>query len=164
MGRLLNFRSARPFPVAGRSRAGEPYRHMHPRLAAIDLLREKIAAGTAGLDPYDDTILIVDALEHERVWVHRCIELTGLSMGCTLNTDGLQRARYRAVVEPDVRLELGLDEDMGDTVRTNPMASRMHDVPLASRGVDDHVDVLASIERAHAAYDSRFPYGVEQVH
>lgn len=114
----------RPIPVADRSRDGDLYEHMHPRLAAIRLLREKIADHQAGLDPYDRRTLIVDAREHERVWVHRCLELTGLVVGSTLNWQGSGGVRYRAIVEADVRAELDIDRFDAPVLRDEPLASR----------------------------------------
>jgi hypothetical protein len=134
---------------------------MSPRIAAIRLLKEKLDAGKAGLDPYDDTVLILLARQDEKVWTNRCLELTGLVLTALEQPGG--GIRFRALVEANVRRELGLD---------SPNAPVMGDEPLASRGVQTVVDrhlhaladpatpVGAAIIRAHAAYERRYPYGV----
>jgi hypothetical protein len=99
-------RPARPFPVADRTRDGELYRTMHPRLAAIDLLRDKCVDGKAGVDVYDPSVFIVDALPHEIVWVRRCLLLCGSVLG---ERDlGRGRIRYRGILADDVKAELDL--------------------------------------------------------
>src|SRR5437868_5869834 len=121
---MFKLRPTRPFPVADRFRDGAIVEAMHPRIAAIRLLREHIADRRAGLDPYDDTIFVLVAHEHERVWCNRALELTGLVLTYLPDGDGI---RFRAILEADVRQELGLD---------GPDAPTMGDEPLASRGVD----------------------------
>ena len=123
--RLLNLRpKSGVMPAATHSRDGEPYEHMTPRLGAIRTLREHIADGLAGLDPYDPSIFILNAHEHERTWAYRALELTGVVMNLGPWENGGKR--FRAVLEADVRGELGLDV---------PGAPTMDDEPLASRGV-----------------------------
>jgi hypothetical protein len=129
--RLIPTKPAKPFPVADRTRDGDLYADYHPRLRAIAHLRELVAAGRAGLDYYDETILIVDAREHDRVWTARACELTGLMLGSHVLAD--RGRRFRMVPEADVREELRLDS-----------APRM-DEPLASRRVVD-VDELQAAE------------------
>lgn len=119
-------RPARPFPVADRTRDGELYRTMHPRLAAIDLLREKAVDGRAGVDTYDASVFILDALPHEIVWARRCLLLCGELIG--ERELGRGRVRYRAILEADVRATLDLDEE--------PRRYVITDEPLASRGVE----------------------------
>lgn len=91
-----------------------------PKAEAIRWLHAELAAGRAGLDPYDATILILEPQPHEQVWARAVILMCGLEMsehkGC-----------YRLVVEPDVRLILSLDQ---------PDAPVMEGVPLASRGAE----------------------------
>ena len=123
--RLLNLRpKSGVMPAATHSRDGEPYEHMTPRLGAIRTLREHLADGLAGLDPYDPSIFILNAHEHERTCAYRALELTGLVLNFHSKGDG--GTRLRAVLEADVRAELGLDA---------PGAPTMDDEPLASRGV-----------------------------
>lgn len=124
MLRLIKTRPAGPFPVATRSRDGELYEPYHPRLAAIRHLRELLADGRAGLDPYDETILLVDATDRDLVWTHRSLELCGLVVNKICNWQGTGGTRYRSILEADVRQELGLDQ---------PGAPRLGDEPLASR-------------------------------
>jgi hypothetical protein len=78
-----------------------------PRDAAIELLGEHLDDGRAGLDPYDETIFILDAHANERVWARRCLELTGIVVGERTREDG--GVRFRAIVEADVRYALALD-------------------------------------------------------
>lgn len=114
----------RAFPVADRFRDGILVETRHPRLEAIRFLRERIADGRAGLDPFDPTIFIVHALPHERVFGYRCLELCGEVLTTGDNEDGSRR--MRATLAPDVRGELELSK---------PGAPLMLDEPLASRGV-----------------------------
>jgi len=101
-----------------------------PRDAAVQLLGEHLDDGRAGLDPYDATIFILDAHADEKVWAHRCLELTGLVVGISLNCDGRQTTRYRAILEADVRYKLALDCG----------APTMDDEPLASRAAGAAMD------------------------
>lgn len=90
----------RPFPVS--DRIGE-----HPpkvRDTAIGWLRGKIAAGEAGLDPFDAGIFILVAHRDEIVWAYRMLEQAGQVLTITDLSD-LGR-RYAAVI--DDRAELGL--------------------------------------------------------
>lgn len=142
-----------------RDRIGDytkPTEPITPRKAAILLLLEKIADGDAGLDPYDPTIVILNAGRNERTWAYRALELTGTVLRRADILGGGQR--LRALLSPDIRLELGLD-------RSSPPI--MADEPLASRGVTqitDGITAMAAVERAHATYDARYPYGITEVH
>jgi hypothetical protein len=124
----------RPFPTADRSRDGDLYEHEHPRLAAIRHLREAIAAGRAGLDPYDETIFLFDALPNEVVWAGAVVNLTGLLLDVTGAPEGGRR--YRMILEADVRQELDLDRCCPPTLDDEPLASRR--LTLA-----DEADVVA---------------------
>lgn len=129
-----------------------PPEPMHPRVAAVELLRDKLAADQAGLDPYDETIFVLQARDTEIVWARRALELCGVVLDQTIE------GRFRAILKPDVRAELGLD-----TVDR----ALMLDEPLASRAVDHVMDAtLAALEpprptsitaliEARAAYQRR---------
>lgn len=140
MGRLFNLHPTRPFPVADRMRDGTPVESMHPRLAAIRLLREHIADRRAGLDPYDPSIFILDAHEHERTWAYRCLELTGRVLDFRRFGDG---TRLRATLEADVRHELGLDTLDPPTMADEPLASRGVGHAEVAEIVNRHIDELA---------------------
>lgn len=149
---------------------GTPATDFHPRLKAVEFLRETIADRRAGGDPYDPAIFILHAGEHEKVWAARALELCGEVICAFDLPDGTKR--FRVIVEADVRMELHLDGEG---------APLMDDEPLASRRVDDSVvsliseareqreaervrnsdSVMAAIGRAKDAYDRRYPYGVE---
>jgi hypothetical protein len=127
--RMTFRRPAGRFPAADRSRDGDLYEHMHPRKAAVRLLREKLADRHAGLDPYDPSILVVKVGAHERVWAHRALELVGCFMS---ESNG----RMRAVVEADVRTELGLDQPDAPLIDDEPLASRSVTAPHAELLMD----------------------------
>jgi hypothetical protein len=134
----VNETNIRPFPVAARSRAGDLYEHEHPRLAAIRHLREAIADRRGGLDPYDDTVFLLDAREHERVWARAAVEQTGLYLGETINDHG--GIRYRMILEADVRAELGLDVCCPPSLDDEPLASRR-------LTIDDEAALLAGEQK-----------------
>lgn len=147
----------RPFPVADRSRDGELYEHMHPRLAAIRLLREKLADRHAGLDPYDGTIFLLQVHPDERVWANRAVELTGLVLDVRRHGDGV---RFRAVLEADVRHELGLDRPDAPILDEGPVASRgLRVLTLQEGRLADEGPAMRALHDAHAAYDRRYPDG-----
>lgn len=133
--RLMLLGRRAPFPVADRARDGDLYESMHPRLAAIRLLREKIAAGQAGLDPYQPSDFIVVAAANELRWARISVNYCGLVLTEFEQPGG--GARFRVVLESDVRADLGLDS-------ADP--PYMADEPLASRRVDgaDCADALAT--------------------
>jgi hypothetical protein len=143
-------RPARPFPVADRTRDGELYRTMHPRLAAIDLLRDKCVDGKAGVDVYDPSVFIVDALPHEIVWVRRCLLLCGSVLG---ERDlGRGRIRYRGILADDVKADLDL--------AMTPPRYVIRDEPLASRGVDSPLEAILDVmhpDRLRVADDDVAP-------
>lgn len=74
------------------------------RELAIGWLRDKLTEGEAGLDPYDRTVLIVEADANERVWARTVIEVTGLFL-----TE--YKGEFRCIVETDVYDRLGLSAD-----------------------------------------------------
>jgi hypothetical protein len=147
-------------PVADRDRQGNLYEHEHPRLAAIRFLRERIADKRAGLDQYDRSIFILAAAPHEKVWGNRALELCGIVLTAVPQPGG--RTRYRAVLEADVRIELGLDA----------ADAPMMDEPLASRAVsaataaqmfvegddtfDEETGAMRALKQAREAYERRF--------
>jgi hypothetical protein len=98
----------------------------HPRDAAVRHLRETIAAGRAGLDPYDETIFLLDATPNEIVWAGAVVNLTGLLLDVTGAPEKGGR-RYRMILEADVRDELGLDAPDAPVVDDEPLASRRTD-------------------------------------
>lgn len=130
-------------PVADRTRDGELYEHEHPRIHATRFLRERIADGRGGLDPYDPTVFVLDAFQHERVWANRALELTGLVLRSRQLPYG--GTRFRAVLEASVRAELGLDADGAPTM----------DEPLASRGADTSAAAMQALEDARDAWSRR---------
>lgn len=101
-------RPTRPFPVAGRTRDGEPYETYSPRLRAIKHLRDLIADGRAGVDRHDPTVFVLDVQPHEQVWARSVVELTGLFLS-EIRSDAGGFCRYRMILEADVRAELCLD-------------------------------------------------------
>lgn len=111
----------RPHPAPDRPHDEQP---MTPRRAAIRLLREKIDAGTAGLDQYEPADLILIAAENEKVWARRALQLVGVILDASPTDE--RGIRFRAIIEVDVRDELGLDGDTPPLMET----------PLASRAVD----------------------------
>lgn len=206
----LTRRTPRPMAVAQKWADGTPITDYHPRLRAIQWLREKVAAGEAGLDVYDLSIFILDAHKYETVWAHRAVDLTGAVLVVTPTADGGRR--FRTILEADVRTELGLDlatalmsdeplasraapaacdrDDeaseceghpagpfgpMGETVYCDGscLASRAAPVyDFASYGVAAAIRALempsksdppslAAMREAKAAYDQRYPHGVE---
>lgn len=124
----------RPFPVAARARTGELYETEHPRLAALRFCREKIVENRAGLDPYDDTVFVLVAREHETVWARHMLDLVGVVIGEAPEPGG--GMRYRAVLESDVRVELGCD---------TPHPPIKADEALASRGVDAPAEAILHV-------------------
>jgi hypothetical protein len=127
----------------------------HPRDAAVRHLRETIAAGRAGLDPYDETIFLLDATPNEVVWAGAVVNLTGLLLDVTGAPEKGGR-RYRMILEADVRDELGLDAPGAPVVDDEPLASRR--LTLA-----DEADVVAGEQKLanpdtpvlHAIADAR---------
>jgi hypothetical protein len=163
-------RSKRPFPVADRFRDGTLVESEHPRAAAIRHLRETIADGRAGLDPFDRSLFILKALPHERTWAYRCLELCGTVI--VRGETGGGGERLKAILEADVRMGLGLDGPDPATMRDEPLASRAVSAPTALMdaifGVPpEQIPALhvlaetlepiskAAIDRAKEAYDAR---------
>lgn len=94
-----------------------------PQEVAIRLLRERIADGHAGVDPYDPSVFILTVRVDELAWATKAIHLTGWLLTVVRQAGTL---RFRSLLEADVRRELGLD---------GPAAAVMEDEPLASRAV-----------------------------
>lgn len=131
-------------------RAGAEPVLLSPRAAAVELVREHIAAGRAGLDPYEPSDLLFDAHADELVWSAIALNYVGVILNRRDREGGV---RFRVVVEADVRDLLGLD--LAD-------APTMDDEPLASRGVGS--EARAAIRRAHDAWLERYPNGIQEVH
>lgn len=110
-----------------RAHAAREPQSLTPRDAAVRLLAEKIAAGKAGLDPYDKSIFILKAGPNERVWCYRVLELTGTVLSRAPRFGGGER--FRALLEADVRNKLGLDRIYPPLMLDEPLASRAVDAP-----------------------------------
>lgn len=104
------------------------------REASISWLWVKLVEGTAGLDPYDQAVMIVEVSSPDKAWR---IDLIGekLIEHPRVRPDRSTCIRVRAILEADVRQRLGLD-DVG--------APALRDVPLAARAADHH-DATAQI-------------------
>lgn len=102
------------------------------RDAAIVWLRMKIIGGRAGLDPWDHAVMIVEVRSPEQAWR---LDLIGHVIGDQphVRPDRSTCIRVRAILEADVRQQLGLDQVGAPTLET----------PLASRAA--HPDALAEI-------------------
>lgn len=92
------------------------------RDASISWLRVKMFEGTAGLDPWDAAVMIVEVASPDRAWR---LDLIGTVIGehPHVRPDRSTCTRVRAILEADVRQELGLDEPGAPTLET-PLASR----------------------------------------
>lgn len=104
------------------------------RDASISWLRVKLFDGTAGLDPWDASVLIVEVPSPDRAWR---LDLIGTVLldHPHVRPDRSTCTRVRAILEADVRLQLGLDEPGAPTLET----------PLASRAVPAHHDAAGQI-------------------
>jgi hypothetical protein len=98
-----------------------PAHEPHPRTVAKAYIAELVSQGRAGLDPYDRSLLILDADPFERVWANRALELVGLIPDYRMWAG---RLRYRATISAAIRAELGLDAADAPTVEDEPLASR----------------------------------------
>lgn len=105
------------------------------REASISWLRVKCVEGTAGLDAYDSAVMIVEVASPERAWR---LDLIGhvITSHPHVRPDRSTCIRVRAILEADVRMELGLDEPNPPTLDT-ALASR--------RAVADHHHAPAQI-------------------
>src|SRR5688500_7448503 len=92
------------------------------REAAISWLHVKMWAGTAGLDPHDSAVMIVEVDSPDRAWRIDLIGETLVSHPFT-KANGDHVIRVRAIIEADVRMRLGLDEPGAPTIRDAPLAS-----------------------------------------
>lgn len=109
---------------AVQERLGDPAART-PREIAVEWLALKVVDGQLALDPFDRSLVILDASENERTWGYRTLELCGFVESRFDRPDG--RQRITACLETAVMKALGLDK------ADAPVAA---DVPLASRGVD----------------------------
>jgi hypothetical protein len=107
----------------------------HERDASISWLRVKCIEGTAGLDPYDRTVMIVEVTDPNKAWRLDHI-------GHVLETHPHVRPnrstciRIRALLEADVRQELDLDGDSPPVLTDTALASRHPDASLVIAGHD----------------------------
>ena len=94
------------------------------REASISWLRVKCLEGTAGLDPHDMAVMIVEVASPEKAWR---LDLIGQKLldHPWVRPDRSTCIRVRAILEADVRQQLGLDEP--------GLAPVLRDVPVASR-------------------------------
>lgn len=97
------------------------------REASISWLRVKMFDGTAGLDPFDAAVMIVEVASPDRAWR---LNLIGAILWehPHVRPDHSTCIRVRAILEADVRMLLGLDEPGAPTLET-PLASRAADHP-----------------------------------
>jgi hypothetical protein len=140
----------------------------HPRDTAIEWLREKTADGKAHLHPDETGDLLVVVGPNERRWGNIAVNLCGVVIDrATLPGGG---ECIRLVAEADVRLELGLDEIpnphsmAADAVlATLPPAPRvgLALVEAAQRVTTSEPVSMQAMRDAKAAYDVRYPHGVE---
>lgn len=105
------------------------------REASISWLRVKILDGTAGLDPFDEAVMIVEVPSPERAWR---IDLIGevIVDHPHVRRDRSTCIQVRAIIEADVRMLLGLDV---------PGAPVLKDTPLAALSVEAQADAGAQI-------------------
>lgn len=92
------------------------------RDAAIQWLNVKLGLGTAGLDPWDASVLIVEVPAPDRAWR---LDLIGqpIAYHPWVRPDRSTCIRVRALLEADVRQELRLDEPGAPVLRDTPRAS-----------------------------------------
>jgi hypothetical protein len=103
--------------------------------AALNTLRELIAAGLAGNDCYDPELFVIDAPKEQRDLGDVACDI----LGCEGYRDGAfghPRQHFLCRLPYWVRVELGLNEKDAPQIV----------VPLASRGVDDDVAVELGID------------------
>lgn len=93
------------------------------REAAISWLHVKLIEGTAGLDPWDAALVVVEVATLEKAWR---LDLIGEQISDHPHTrrDLSTCIQVKAIVEADVRVRLGLDEVGAPILRDTPLASR----------------------------------------
>lgn len=114
-----------------RERADERRRD---RELTISWLRVKLFDHSAGLDPFDASVLIVEVASPDRAWR---LDHVGqiLESHPHVRPDRSTCIRVRALIEADVRQELGLD-DLNPPVLDTPLASRaLRAVPEAAADI-----------------------------
>jgi hypothetical protein len=130
---------------AKRQLAQDQDRHVEQastRTAAAGWLAAKIRETQAGLDPYDPRTFIVELGANETKWGTLAVAHCGWPLNRVERPDGT--VRLYAVLEADVRADLGLD---------SPGAPVMADEPLASRRLEAVPD-LAVVARDLVAPDT----------
>lgn len=111
------------------------------RTRAILRLGVQLKTGTAGLDPHDAAVMVVEVDAPDRAsWIDLIGEVL-LDHPFT-HTDGSTCTRIRAIIEADVRMLLRLDEpgaatigDESHSARVRPVA-QVPDLALASYDPD----------------------------
>lgn len=93
------------------------------RERAISWLNVKLWDGTAGLDQYDRSVVIVEVASPDRAGL---LDLVGHVIGSHPHVKPNRSTciRVRALVEADVRGRLGLDRVSPPVLRDTPLASR----------------------------------------
>ena len=127
-------------------RLGDPNART-PRDIAVEWLALKAADGRLALDPFDRSLVILDASPNEKTWGYRTLELCGFVESRFDQPDG--RQRITACLEGSVMHQLGFDK------ADAPVAP---DVPLASRGVDSVEPLIRfGVDYAEVARDIFMP-------
>jgi hypothetical protein len=136
------------------------------RKSAVGWLAAKIRDAEAGLDPYEPRTFIVELGPNEVKWGTLAVCHCGWPTSRTERPDG--SVRLYAVLEADVRQELGLDSPGAPVMAAEPLASRrleaVPDLAVVARDlVAPSVHAIsagepvavAAIRRAREAYDRR---------
>lgn len=113
------------------------------RETTVSWLRVKLFEGSAGLDCYDASVLIVEVASPDRAYR---LEHVGhvLASHPHVRPDRSTCIRVRALIEADVRAELGLDHPNPPTLET-PLASR------ALRAVPEAPAEIVEFDRSRRA-------------
>jgi hypothetical protein len=142
----------------------QPVDEVSTRKTALGWLHAKILEAQAGLDPYDPRTFIVELGPNETKWGTLAVCHCGWPLNRVERPDG--SVRLYAVLEADVRAELGLDSPGAPVMADEPLASRsLEAVPDLAETTRDLVApsihaisagepvAVAAIRRAREAYD-----------